>query len=167
VNDLFGQLGLGQMQALEDQRRYAEAMQAQGGLSVLIPAGLSEWRPAAQQAPPEPVCKHGTHKSLRCFYCKSERLEETRAKAAVANYFGTDRSKKLPTKEKKVNMVREYLNKHRDVIFTLGCALLVDHFILGGALRTRIQKVVEAALARVEKALGVETKDITPEQKAA
>lgn len=64
---------------------------------------------------------------------------------------------------KKMSMVREYINKHRDVIFTLGVALLVDHFILNGALRHRIQRVIEAALAKIEKAFGVEpeVKDVT------
>lgn len=72
---------------------------------------------------------------------------------------GIEKTKKELEKElrkgKKVNMVREYLNKHRDIVFTLVIALLVDHFVLNGALRQRIQKVIEAALNRVEKALGI------------
>jgi hypothetical protein len=62
---------------------------------------------------------------------------------------------KPPTKEKKMNLVKEYLNKHRDTVMTLGFALLVDHFVLNGALRERIRRVVEALLTKVEKALGV------------
>lgn len=58
----------------------------------------------------------------------------------------------VKTKEKKEkNMIREYLNKHRDTVFTLTFALLIDQFVLGGALRQRIQRVVEAALSRIEK----------------
>ncbi len=73
-------------------------------------------------------------------------------------------TKALPTKkEKKVTMVRDYINKHRDVIFTLAVALLVDHFVLNGALRHRIQAVIEAALEKIEKALGLPaTKEVTP-----
>lgn len=54
-----------------------------------------------------------------------------------------------------MSMVKEYMNKHRDIIFTLVGAMLVDHFLLHGALRKRIQAVVEAILFKVEKALGL------------
>lgn len=69
--------------------------------------------------------------------------------------------KKAGTKEKKMNMVREYINKHRDILFTLTVALLVDHFVLNGALRSRIQRVIEAALGKMEKALGIEEKVVS------
>lgn len=60
------------------------------------------------------------------------------------------------------NMIRDYLNRHKDVVFTLVMAILVDHFVLGGALRHRIKRVIEAALDRIEKALGLppETIDV-------
>lgn len=61
----------------------------------------------------------------------------------------------LNPKKGKTNMIRDYLNRHKDILFTLVMALLIDHFVLGGALRQRIQKVVEAALERVEKTLGL------------
>lgn len=75
--------------------------------------------------------------------------------------FGTDRdapANRFNSKGKE-NMIRDYLSRHKDIIFTLVMALLVDHFVLGGALRQRIQRVVEAALERTEKALGLPKTD--------
>lgn len=57
--------------------------------------------------------------------------------------------------ERKVGMIREYINKHKDILLTLVVAIVADHLILDGALRTRIQRVIEAALTRIEKALGL------------
>ena len=58
-------------------------------------------------------------------------------------------------KEEKVKMLRSYLDKHRDVLFTLGIIIVIDHFVLGGTLRHRIQEVLEAALDRISHLVGV------------
>lgn len=46
--------------------------------------------------------------------------------------------------------VKGYIEKHKDMIFTLGLVILVDHFLFKGALRERIKSTVEGALKKVE-----------------
>lgn len=50
--------------------------------------------------------------------------------------------------------VSAYLKAHRDLIFTLGLVFLADHFLLKGALKTRLQAVVSSVLDKAEKKLG-------------
>jgi hypothetical protein len=46
--------------------------------------------------------------------------------------------------------VKGYVEKHKDMLFTLGLVILVDHFLFKGALRERIKGTVEGALKKVE-----------------
>jgi hypothetical protein len=46
--------------------------------------------------------------------------------------------------------VKGYIEKHKDIIFTLGLVILVDHFLFKGALRKRIKKTVEGVLSKAE-----------------
>jgi hypothetical protein len=46
--------------------------------------------------------------------------------------------------------VKGYVEKHKDMLFTLGLVILVDHFLFKGALRERIKATVEGALKKVE-----------------
>lgn len=46
--------------------------------------------------------------------------------------------------------VKGYVEKHKDMLFTLGLVILVDHFLFKGALRERIKSTVEGALKKVE-----------------
>lgn len=49
---------------------------------------------------------------------------------------------------------REYINKHRDIVFTLVGAVLVDKFFFGGKLQSRLIGLVERIVAKVESSLG-------------
>ena len=53
--------------------------------------------------------------------------------------------------------VKEFIRSHRDVLFTILAVVLLDKYLLNGALRDRVQKLVEAILARAESL-------ITPKQ---
>lgn len=46
--------------------------------------------------------------------------------------------------------VKGYVDKHKDMLFTLGLVILVDHFLFQGALRTRIKTSIEGVLKKVE-----------------
>lgn len=48
--------------------------------------------------------------------------------------------------------VKGYIEKHKDILFTLGLVILVDHFLFKGALRERIKNTIEGALKKVEDA---------------
>lgn len=59
---------------------------------------------------------------------------------------------KQPKKEKKMlENVKGYVDKHRDIIFTIGLVVLIDHFMFKGALRQRIQGSIEGVLKKVEE----------------
>mgnify|MGYP001578597155 FL=1 len=60
--------------------------------------------------------------------------------------------------------VKEYIGKHKDVIFTLGLVILIDHFLFEGALRNRIKGTVEGVIKNLEDRLAIKgggTKDGT------
>jgi hypothetical protein len=46
--------------------------------------------------------------------------------------------------------VKGYVEKYKDMIFTLGLVILIDHFMFKGALRERIKTTIEGALKKVE-----------------
>lgn len=56
------------------------------------------------------------------------------------------------TKEEKgmFQNVKDYIGKHRDMLFTLGLIVIVDHFLFNGALRERIKGSIEGMLKKVE-----------------
>lgn len=63
------------------------------------------------------------------------------------------------TKEvKMMDRLSGYFNKHQETIFTLGAVLLVDYFLFGGALRKKVQDVVEKMVTKCEKAVDGDAK---------
>jgi len=62
--------------------------------------------------------------------------------------------RKQTTKKEEVSMFKsfkEYIGNHKDIIFTVIVALVVDKYLFNGVLKTRIQKLVEGLLQRAEK----------------
>jgi hypothetical protein len=55
-----------------------------------------------------------------------------------------------------VQDVRGFVKQHSGVIYTVALVALADHFLLGGALRTRLQALIEKLLAKAEKSIGNE-----------
>lgn len=53
-------------------------------------------------------------------------------------------------KERIMNSFRAYLDKHRDLIFTVALVFIVDHYFLGGAMKERIKKLLEGFLNKAE-----------------
>lgn len=53
-------------------------------------------------------------------------------------------------KEGIMNSFRAYLDKHRDLIFTVALVFLVDHYFLGGAFKERLQKLLGGVLDKAE-----------------
>jgi len=49
--------------------------------------------------------------------------------------------------------VKEYFEAHKDTVFTVALIVLLDHFILGGALRDKIKAMVEKLINGAEKKL--------------
>jgi hypothetical protein len=59
-----------------------------------------------------------------------------------------------PEKRKEKGMfgkVKEYIDEHKNIIFTLGLVILVDHFLFRGALKERIKNSIEGVLTKVEE----------------
>lgn len=50
-----------------------------------------------------------------------------------------------------IQNVKNYVEKHRDIIFTVGFIFLVDHFMFKGALRDRLKGMIEGVISKVEK----------------
>ena len=51
----------------------------------------------------------------------------------------------------KVDSFKQYLEKHRDVFFTIGIVLVLDHFVFGGAFKEKLQAIVDSFLSKRTK----------------
>jgi len=51
--------------------------------------------------------------------------------------------------------LRIYLKENRDMVYTIGLVLLVDHFVFEGAFRDRLKRLVEGFLTKAEVRAGV------------
>lgn len=49
--------------------------------------------------------------------------------------------------------LKEYFNKHREVFYTLGIIILVDHFIFDGAFTKRLKVTINKLLDKVQEKL--------------
>lgn len=59
-----------------------------------------------------------------------------------------------PTKKEGImKLFRDYLNTHRDLIFTVALVFIADHYLLNGALKERIQRLLEGILNKAESTL--------------
>lgn len=70
--------------------------------------------------------------------------------------FGWYKLSDLSLKEqgvKSMESLKQYLEKHRDVFFTLGIVLVLDHFIFEGAFREKLKNIIESLLDKKAKAL--------------
>lgn len=61
-----------------------------------------------------------------------------------------NKEKQLKKEEKMLGKVKSYIDEHKNIIFTLGLVILVDHFLFKGALRERIKTSIEGVLTKVE-----------------
>ena len=61
--------------------------------------------------------------------------------------------------KKTMDTLKNFFNKHQDIILTVGLVLLVDYFLFNGALRARIQATIEKVLGNVEKKLASNTQE--------
>ena len=55
------------------------------------------------------------------------------------------------TREKSMFGFKDYVKKYSDLIWTITFVLLLDHVILKGALRSKVQDSVEGFLAKIKK----------------
>lgn len=89
--------------------------------------------------------------------------QQAAAMSQIGSGIGCDsmptESKKEPQKQTKketpMGTLKRYIEEHRNVIMPLILALLVDHFVLKGAVRHKVQAVIEALLAKLQKSLEV------------
>lgn len=49
--------------------------------------------------------------------------------------------------------VKDYLVKHRELLMGLGLFLVLDHFLLNGAFKDKINKLIHGILDKAEKKL--------------
>lgn len=69
---------------------------------------------------------------------------------------GTISADKFITTNKEKSMIKsfkEYVSEHKQIIFTLGFVLLLDHLLLQGALKSKVQDVLNSILDRTKDAL--------------
>lgn len=69
------------------------------------------------------------------------------------SYYQEDKIKNKKEERGTMKMMKEYLEKHKDAIFTVALVMLVDHFIFGGAFREKIKITIEALLEKAQKQL--------------
>jgi hypothetical protein len=73
------------------------------------------------------------------------------------------KNKEVKTKDKEgyemTGAVKSYFQKHEDTLMTMAIIILVDHFILEGALRDKIKATVEGFLNREAKKLNTEKEE--------
>lgn len=71
------------------------------------------------------------------------------------NNIGTITANKFITKGEKsmIKSFKEYVAEHKQIIFTLGFVLLLDHLLLQGALKSKVQDVLNSILDRTKEAL--------------
>lgn len=50
-----------------------------------------------------------------------------------------------------LNDIKQYFGKNKDIFFTLGAVLILDYFLFNGAMRKKVQEVVEKMLNHCEK----------------
>ena len=53
---------------------------------------------------------------------------------------------KLTKGEHMIDSMKEYVTKHRDIFFTIGFILILDHFVFGGAFKEKIQDLIHKFL---------------------
>lgn len=70
---------------------------------------------------------------------------------------GSEQSKK---EGDTMDRIKKYIDSHADMIFTTMFVIIIDHFILGGALRQRIQGLCERMVGQQEGKL-----DASPAEK--
>ena len=76
--------------------------------------------------------------------------ENVRVKALDIYEEKTQQKKEITT----MDNLKKYLDKHSDKLFTVMIVVILDHFFLRGALRSRIEKLAEGLMAKVEKDIG-------------
>ena len=65
---------------------------------------------------------------------------------------------KTPTKEKHMfSGFKDYVHKHGDLIWTIFVVAIADHFLLKGALRSRLHEVIDGFLKKIQKASDSQT----------
>ena len=55
----------------------------------------------------------------------------------------------------KMEALKKYLDKNSDAFFTLAIVVVLDHFVLGGALREKIKNILESILDSKTKKLEI------------
>lgn len=54
-------------------------------------------------------------------------------------------------KEKSMFGFKEYIQKHKDLVWTIVLAAILDHFLLKGVIRSKLVDIVEGFLAKIKK----------------
>ena len=54
-------------------------------------------------------------------------------------------------KENTMESLKQYLEKNRDIFFTIGIVLILDHFVFGGAFREKLRAIVDSFLDKKTK----------------
>lgn len=52
-----------------------------------------------------------------------------------------------------LNDLKQFVQEHKNTIYIISFALLLDHFVFNGAFRARLKSMVDSMLSKVEKSL--------------
>ena len=66
----------------------------------------------------------------------------------------TDSNNKESEKKGIMKVFKQYLEEHKDVIFTLLLALLIDHFVFGDAFKEKIRNSLNKLLDKAHDKIG-------------
>lgn len=58
-----------------------------------------------------------------------------------------------PKDKTMISNFKNFVNKHSDLLFTVGFLILLDHLIFDGAMREKIKSILEKLIVKTEKSL--------------
>jgi hypothetical protein len=70
--------------------------------------------------------------------------------SGASGYSGAATQQPIGRKKSMLDSVKNYVEKHKDMLFTIVLVVLIDHFLFGGALRSKIQTTLEGVLKKAE-----------------
>ncbi len=82
-------------------------------------------------------------------------LEGFRNRVSFSRFSITDPNKTnselTTTGATKMESIKQYIDKHRDIFLTIGIVLLLDHFVFQGAFTDKLKKIVDGFLDKKTK----------------
>ena len=87
------------------------------------------------------------NESEECFDRRDLSLQPRDHGYASADYKNYNKNKE----ESPMKAIKEYAEKHRDLLITIGVVLILDHFVFSGAFTEKLKKIVDGFLDKKVK----------------